>query len=398
MKKYEDWSEVCTKVLPVGPDGVLLPEEYISADIQYELPFTKVVSFDIPTSNEDNSARTQDEILSDLRTQAERYLEINKYPKINYTISSDINQELKIGSIIPVKHPLVTIDTEVQEYKYDCIAKRVKSIVYGNYQRDVKKEFGNINSKIDNVDKKTDNILTESKNAINYLMNVAGKNGSIVFRKDNKGVIYEILAMDTKDIETAKNILRLNNQGLAGGTNGINGEFNVAVMSNGTIIADMITTGTLQGIEIICEKGKIGGWSIEGDVMTYKIKKKNIYNYTTSDTERIKYIILNNLTPTPEEIKKYDTDFSGYISSADYLIIKDIISGMYGEQDKVIFNYIFSFSPSDPTKILRMQVYINERKIRDKALNITSLDFERIQGMSGDIGDLKMRVTALENK
>lgn len=250
MKKYEDWSAVCTKILPEGPDGLLLPEKYISADVQYELPYTKTVKFDIPSKKDDDTDKTETEMISELRELGKAYLNECKYPLLNYTVTSDINQHLQIGSIIPVKHPFATIETEVQEYRYDIILKKVRSITYGNYERDVKKAFGNIKDQISNIEKKNSNFLTEAKKDVYYLMNVAGKNGSIVFRKNEKGVIYEILAIDTSDIETAKTVMRFNNQGIAGSTTGINGEFNTAMMANGEIVADMIKVGTLMGIEI----------------------------------------------------------------------------------------------------------------------------------------------------
>lgn len=48
---YVDWSEVCTKVLPVGEDDITLDDLYVNAvDIdgltEYDYPFTKVVKFD----------------------------------------------------------------------------------------------------------------------------------------------------------------------------------------------------------------------------------------------------------------------------------------------------------------------------------------------------------------
>jgi phage minor structural protein len=251
LKKYEDWSEVCTKILPEGPDGLLLPEVYVNADVQYDIPYTRNVSFSLQTKKEDDTEKTEAELITELRASAISFLNEHKYPKVNYTITSDINQELAIGDIIPVKHPLAIIETAVQEYRYDVLKKRVISIVYGNYERNVKKAFGNIANQIEQLEKKSSNFLTEAMNTVAYLMNIAGKNGSIVFRKNNKGVIYEILAMDTDSMETAKTVMRLNNQGLAGSTNGVNGPYSVAVMANGSITADAILSGILRSIEIM---------------------------------------------------------------------------------------------------------------------------------------------------
>lgn len=271
LKKYEDWSEVCTKILPEGPDGLLLPEVYVNADVQYDIPYTRNVSFSLQTKKEDDTEKTEAELITELRASAISFLNEHKYPKVNYTITSDINQELAIGDIIPVKHPLAIIETAVQEYRYDVLKKRVISIVYGNYERNVKKAFGNIANQIEQLEKKSSNFLTEAMNTVAYLMNIAGKNGSIVFRKNNKGVIYEILAMDTDSMETAKTVMRLNNQGLAGSTSGVNGPFNVAVMANGEIVADMIRSGSIKSIDIVgclIKAARIEAGSISGAIIT----------------------------------------------------------------------------------------------------------------------------------
>lgn len=296
LKKYEDWSEVCTKILPEGPNGITLPEIYISADVQYEIPYTRNVSFSLQTQKEDGTEKNEKELIAELREAAQNYLDEHKFPKVNYTLTANINQNLAIGDIIPVKHPLATIETAVQEYQYDALQKRVTSIVYGNYERNVKKVFGNITNQIAEIEKKSSNFLSDAKNDVLYLLNSAGKNGSVVFRKNEKGVIYEILFLDTDSMETAKTVMRINNQGVAGSTSGVNGPFNTAVMANGEIIADMIKSGTLRSINIF--GSNITGGTIKGDTIievgTDLKVGDNIYLGTDDPTERIKTITFAN--------------------------------------------------------------------------------------------------------
>lgn len=129
----EDWGDVCTKILPVGPDGLLLEDPYMSADVQYDRPYTKVVSFNFDSKNEDGSDRTIAQQRTILAQMAQAYLDEHKVPKVSYTVKSDVPQELKIRDIVHVKHPMLTIDARVTEYKYDCISHRVKSLTFGNY-------------------------------------------------------------------------------------------------------------------------------------------------------------------------------------------------------------------------------------------------------------------------
>ena len=148
MEIYEDWSSVCTRLYPVGYDGITLPEEFLESDIQYEKPYSRVIDFQTDLESEE---QTQDKLIKELREKAQKYLEENKYPKTSYTIVSNINDRMGIGDIISVLHPLVTIKTEVLEYQYDIISKKVKSLTFGNYSRDVKAKFDNIKSSIKEV-------------------------------------------------------------------------------------------------------------------------------------------------------------------------------------------------------------------------------------------------------
>lgn len=42
----ENWDNVVTKMLPVGYDGITLPELYLESSVKYDIPYTKVIRFD----------------------------------------------------------------------------------------------------------------------------------------------------------------------------------------------------------------------------------------------------------------------------------------------------------------------------------------------------------------
>ncbi len=389
IKKWECWDNVCTKLLPVGPDELMLPEKYIESDIKYSTPYTRTITFDLEKEKIDGTKKTEDELINELRELAEEYIENNKYPRVNYTVTANVPQNLKIGDIIPVKHPIAIFETDVQAYKYDHVLKRVISIEYGNYERNVKKEFKSIKSEIKEVSKKSDNFLAQAKDEVYYLMNIAGKDGSIAFRLNENGVIYEIIAMDTEDISTAKTIMRLNSQGLAGTDKGINSAFNSAIMANGTINADMIRTGSLQAIKILggsinindkftvdengklkcidgefsgkitSESGFIGGFSItkDGLVKTTMVQLAKVY--TKSDLDRIQNIIMGNVSPTPEDYRLYDIDKDGKITSADWLRIEQIFIPI--QSDKLFTDVVINSYPYNPNNINQPMLLVRYR-------------------------------------
>ena len=235
MEIYEDWSSVVTRLYPVGSNELMLPEKYIESDVKYKKPYTKTIDFQTELEQED---QTEEALIEELRTNAEAYIEENKYPKMSYTTTSDINDNMEIGDTIQVLHPLVTIKTEVLEYQYDIISKKIKSLTFGNFTRDVKTKFDNIKNTINQIGQTVSNqeaVIQQQTNLINSL----NKNG-YVYIDDN-----EILILDKIPKEEAENVWRFGLGGIGFSSNGYEGPFEIAITMDGQINADFITTGTM---------------------------------------------------------------------------------------------------------------------------------------------------------
>lgn len=240
IKIFEDWSNVCTRIYPVGKDGLMLDSKYIDGEVQYDKPYTKTVDFETELEEEE---QTEDNLLKELEEKANKYLLENQQPLVSYEITSDINQLMEIGDKIHVKHPIVNILTEVLEYEFDGISKKIKKIVFGNYTRDVKAKFDNIKSSIENVKIEISNqnkIINKQTEMINSL----NKNG-YVYIDDN-----EILILDALPKEDAINVWRFGLGGLGFSSSGYKGPFETAITADGSINADFISTGILSANRI----------------------------------------------------------------------------------------------------------------------------------------------------
>lgn len=232
---FEDWSNVCTKILPVGYDGLLLPEIYLESETQYEISYTKIVDFQTDLEAEE---QTETNLLLELRNNASKYLEENCVPKVSYTVNSNVNNDLEIGDTIKVLHPFVNIFTEVLEYEYDLISEKVKSLTFGNYTRDVKIKFNNIKNTIETIKQTVSKQEITIKKQTN-LINSLNKNG-YVYIDDN-----EILILDKLPKEQAKNVWRFGLGGIGFSSKGYEGPFETAITMDGQINAKFITTGTM---------------------------------------------------------------------------------------------------------------------------------------------------------
>ena len=96
-------------------------------------------------------------------------------------------------------------------------------------------------------------ILKQAKKNASALINGNGENGYVVLHENENGVVYEILVMDTPDINTATRVWRWNQKGLGyANSKDANGDwiFGLAMTIDGEIVADYITTGRLVGLEI----------------------------------------------------------------------------------------------------------------------------------------------------
>lgn len=95
-------------------------------------------------------------------------------------------------------------------------------------------------------------------NATNKITGNSG--GYVILHKDANGQPYELLVMDTPNINTAVNVWRWNLGGLGFSSTGYNGDFSsVALTMDGQINADLITVGTLSANRIKGGVLQLGG-------------------------------------------------------------------------------------------------------------------------------------------
>lgn len=213
----------------------MLPETYLISDIQYEKPYTKKIDFETSLDSEE---QTEEKLISELREKATQYLEQNKYPQFSYTVKSDVNQSLEIGDTIHVLHPIADILTEVLEYEYNVVSQKVKSLVFGNFTRDVETKFNNIKTSIEQLNQNLSkqNIVINKQTEI---INTLNKNGYVYIDEN------EILILDSIPKNSAKNVWRFGLGGIGFSSNGYEGPFETAITMDGQINADFITTGML---------------------------------------------------------------------------------------------------------------------------------------------------------
>lgn len=257
----EDWSNVVTKLMPVGYDGQLLDNPWLTADIQYDIPYTKVVEFQQDIKKEDyaSDAAYIAALKADLQAQAEAYLEANKVPKVNYTLSAHLQDVADVGDTIHVRHPRCNIDilTNVIAVEWDCISERYTNIEFGNFRPKLKNLLTEVNKKAEAAAKELTQ-ATETKLSQHLLEATARILGIML----NSYAIYDgdqTIYVDRLPKEDAVNCMRINSAGIGFSTNGFYGPFNSAWTIDGTLDMQAINVINLTASLIKGGVLKLGG-------------------------------------------------------------------------------------------------------------------------------------------
>ena len=293
-----DWSGVCTKLLPVGKDGFTI--EYVYSQQQYDIPYTKSLSFeqDINAEDYEDEDQYQAALRDDLTAQAVKYLETSQYPAITYTLSANLEKITDIGDTIVVfdERLGVNITTHVLSFEYDCIQERYLQV-----------QFGTASATLSDLMSTVTNDINSSINENNQTLSVTLKDS--IEEAENKiwnalsssYVIYEgnqILVVDSLPAETAHYVMRINSGGISMSQNGINGEFTSCWTIDGTfnaqavniinLTADMIKGGTLKLGSNLNQYGLIEIYD-ESNTLIAQLDKNGLKMYALDGS----YILIN---------------------------------------------------------------------------------------------------------
>ena len=299
----EDWSAVCTKLLPVGKDGYLLDELYLYAETQYSIPYTRTVSFDQGDINQEDypdEASYLEALREDLIAQGTAYLKISQYPKINYTLSANMEKITDVGDIVEVQDERlgVSLTASVLSFDYDCILEKYTQIEFGTLSANLSDLMSGISNEINTSVAEATQDLTVNLNAA-----IEVAEAKIWEALGSSYCIYsgdQIMIVDSLPAETAHNCIRINSAGIAFSQTGINGTFTTAWTIDGTFnaqainvinfTADLIKGGTLKLGSNLNSYGSLEVYN-ESNNLIAKLDKSGLIMYGADGS----YLVINNV-------------------------------------------------------------------------------------------------------
>lgn len=255
-----DNSNIVTKIMPQGYNGLFLPEKYIDSPLINNYPHKKVKVIEFSdvkvkeNADEEEGFATAEEAYQELRRLCNlKYSEENiDKPTVNLKVDFvDLSQtteyqdytfleSVSMGDTIRVELDYTQVEVRVIKTTYDALLHRYTKLELGefkaNYITDSQKDITNtIRKETDTIE--TSVLLQAKQNATEQLTAALG---GYVYKTQN-----ELFIMDTDNPNTAKKVWRWNLNGLGYSKNGINGPYELAMTQDGRIVADFITAGQI---------------------------------------------------------------------------------------------------------------------------------------------------------
>ena len=194
----------------------------------------------------------------------------------------------------------IDVKAKVVSYTYNVLKERAESVEIGETRTNLTKQI-TAESK-EQADRIIKTATFSEKLEASLKQRIADATAAITGNSGGYVVLYppenpqEIFVMDTPDTKTAKNVWRWNKAGLGHSSNGVNGPFNVAIQQDGTIIADFIGVGELNGLLL-----KVG--TVKAESLSVEYKK----SVTQEAQELADQAESNANSATDDKLKNYST-------------------------------------------------------------------------------------------
>lgn len=267
LTKFEhdsDISDVYTDLLPYavtedeeGNETVITLAEQILQIGKTTLSQRKTLIKDFTDSFDIDAVITEDL----LREKAQKYLENNPLGMETPTLTisfealwkqpeyAAVLERVALCDTVTVRHSELGISEHVKVIKtvYDTLAEKYVSITLGSAKASLLSTISDTAQSVDNIVQKVDRFPSLMQSAINSATKLitGQKGGYVVLHGDETGQPYELLVLDSPNIADVVNVWRWNVGGLGFSSNGYNGPYETAITSDGQIVADFITSGSL---------------------------------------------------------------------------------------------------------------------------------------------------------
>lgn len=253
IKITTDITAMYTRIMPVGFDGLKLPEVYVDSPLINNYPTPKIAKVEfqnIKYDPEDPDAFSDiEDAYQALRDAANAlysagldkpdinikidWLELSKTEQYkNYQALETVH----LGDTITAEIIGLVYQTRIIKTVYNPLNDRIENFEVGTFQKSINSTITANTKLVERID--VAGILDDATTRATQLITSAM--GGFVVKTNN-----EIFIMDTNDTETAQKVWRWNLNGLGYSSTGISGPYGIAITQTGEINADFITAGKI---------------------------------------------------------------------------------------------------------------------------------------------------------
>ena len=261
LEQDENCSNVYTGVLPywTGNDTTV-SGSVVNAPGTYD--FTRILPVDFTRDFEEQPSTAQ------LNNAATNYISANNIgiPEVNLTVSFvhlnqteeyknlGIFERVELGDTIKVEFAAMGVSSTARCVKtvYNTLLERYDNVELGEVKKGLADTISSQTSSIIDISKNS-GVSSAVKAAIMAASEaITGQKGGSVILHDTRGgnKPNELLFLDNDDISQAQKVWRFNLSGFGYSSNGYEGPFTTAITRDGSIVADFITTGSMDAARI----------------------------------------------------------------------------------------------------------------------------------------------------
>lgn len=285
LEQDENCSNVYTGVLPYWTGNeTTISGSVVNAPGTYD--FTRILPVDFTSDFEEQPSTTQ------LDNAATKYISDNNIgiPEVNLTVSFvhlnqteeyknlGIFERVELGDTIKVEFAAMGVSSTARCVKtvYNTLLERYDNVELGEVKKGLADTISSQTSSIIDISKNS-GVSSAVKAAIMAASEaITGQKGGSVILHDTRGgnKPNELLFLDNDDISQAQKVWRFNLSGFGYSSNGYEGPFTTAITRDGSIVADFITTGSMDAARITAGilKSKDGRFLIDLTANTITMK------------------------------------------------------------------------------------------------------------------------------
>ena len=224
-------------------------------------------------------------------------------------------EQVQLGDTVNVVYEALGVNASARVVKteYDVLGDKYKSVTLGRVKQ-------NLASILVGQNRETENAIAQTKSALEIAIAnstdfIKNGTGYMRFIYNSAGDLVEIVSLDNSDISQAQSVWRWNNGGFGHSSTGYNGSYTTAITQNGAIVADFITTGTLNAARvkagILSDNAGKNSWNLDTGAFTITDGSINI---TTSSATQDKIVLTYGnyfVSVSPYAIKQVDANTGG---------------------------------------------------------------------------------------